>query len=248
MPAQAPEIRIRETSHETSHVEAPVIAKPVEETGPIYEPDPEGRPVAILRSDAPNMRYANMDGATCERELGKRSIAFTKVAPFDDVLHPVRLGGSLHGVALHGGGGQNDIFDCRLVLAVDDFAARVSEHGVTEMLYSSAFRSRKQNGCTHKYAGLQHCGALALDIHFFKKKDGTTVSVEKDFHGKIGNSTCGGSKPNPVTPQATELWAMVCDAASRGIFNVMLTPNFNAEHFNHIHVEVTPEAEWMLIK
>ena len=28
---------------------------------------------------------------------------------------------------------------------------------------------------------------------------------------------------------------------------MMLTPNYNAEHFNHFHVEITPDANWMMI-
>ena len=56
---------------------------------------------------------------------------------------------------------------------------------------------------------------------------------------KIGQPTCP-QRPN-------ELWSIVCDAADRATFNVMLTPNYNAQHFNHVHVEVTPDAGWMLV-
>ena len=34
----------------------------------------------------------------------------------------------------------------------------------------------------------------------------------------------------------------------QAIFNVILTPNFNKQHKNHFHVEITPDAAWMLIK
>jgi hypothetical protein len=250
---EADAITFNETSR--SIATQPPPPPPPAASGPFYEPDPEGHPVEILRSDAPNMRYAAMDGATCEAELAKRSIAFVRAAPLPDVVTPVRLRGTLHGISVHTSlapaerdKSPMEVFDCRLVPAMDDFAALLATHDVVEIVTFGVYRPRNQNGCTAKYAGLQHCGGLAADIASFKKKDGTVLVVDKDFNGKLGLSTCAGGKPNPSTPQAAELWSYVCDSASRAIFNVILTPNHNAEHHNHFHVEVTPDAEWMLIK
>ncbi len=239
-------IAFTETSHSIATEEPP--PPPPAPSGAFYEPDPDGHPVAILRTDAPNMHYASMDPKACEAELGRRAIAFAKDPPMKDVSDPIRLKGPLHGITVRSGGGASDIFDCRLALAVDDFAGQLAKHDVVEILAFGAYRPQKQNGCTAKYTGLQHCGALALDIASFKKKDGSVLVVDKDFHGKIGWSTCGGGRPSPATPAATELWGYVCDAASQALFNVILTPNHNAQHHNHFHVEVTPDAEWMLIK
>jgi hypothetical protein len=142
-----------------------------------------------------------------------------------------------------------EIFDCRLLLALDDFAAFASQRGVVQMLHISAYRPKSANGCTAKYPGLQHCAALAVDIAQFKLADGTTWNVQRDFHGQVGWPTCGptAGHPTPASPEAKSLWSLVCDAADRAFFNVMLTPNYNAAHFNHVHVEVTPDAQWMLI-
>jgi len=242
-------------------IEAPtaVVTQPPAapaETGPFWEPDPTGmHAVPILREDAPNERYAAMDKAACQAELVKRNVAFADAGPTIGVLAPVRIRGALSGgVTIHSllPEAQRDraameIFDCRLVLALDDFSAAISKRGVVEMIHLSAYRPRSQNGCTPKYDGKQHCGALAVDLAEFRRKDGTSLNVQRDFHGKIGSPTCvrraGGSAPG--TP--TELWSIVCDAADKATFNVMLTPNYNAQHFNHVHVEVTPEAAWMLV-
>ncbi len=231
----------------------PVVVTPATpvapaETGPFWEPDPTGaHAVPILRSDAPNEHYAAMDKATCEAELTKRNVPFAIGEPTLGVLAPVRLRGPLSGgVTIHSPlpASQRDrspmeIFDCRLVLALDDFSAALAKRNVVEMIHLSAYRPRSQHGCTTKYDGKQHCGALAVDISEFRRKDGSTLNVQRDFHGKIGSSTC------PARPN--ELWTIVCDAADKATFNVMLTPNFNAQHFNHVHVEVTPDAAWMLV-
>ena len=76
------------------------------------------------------------------------------------------------------------------------------------------------------------------------KRDGTTLVVERDFHGRIGAPTCGpGAGPHPATPEALELRQIVCDAADARLFNVALTPDFNWPHRNHFHLEVTAGHE-----
>jgi hypothetical protein len=226
-----------------------------EEGGPFYEPDPEGRPTAILRADAPNMRYASLDGPSCEAELRLRSVSFARGEPVPGVLEPERIRGPMHGVSITTGApravqerAQSEIFDCRLLLALDDFAALAAGRGIVEMTHMSAYRPRSAHGCTAKYMGLQHCAALAVDIVRMKLGDGHVWNVQRDFHGRVGIPTCGPTAQQPApTPTSAGLWSLVCDAADRAIFNVMLTPNYNREHFNHLHVEITPDAEWMLI-
>jgi hypothetical protein len=224
--------------------------------GAFYEADPEGRPVPILRADAPNMGYAALDRTACEAELTRRAVPFVRAVDTPNVLAPVRLQGPLRGVSIHSvlspaarAKSDSEILDCRLVLALDDFAGLVVQHGVVEIVHLSGYRPRSAHGCTPKYAGKQHCGALAVDVATFKRSDGTALVVERDFHGRIGLPTCApGAGPNPPSAESTELWSLVCESARRAIFHVILTPNFNAEHKNHFHLEITPDAGWMLIK
>jgi hypothetical protein len=228
--------------------------------GPYYEPDPGGYASAVLRADAPNMVYAAMDGAVCEKDLAKRGVAFEKYdadrAAAPGVVTPLRLRGPMHGITVRSGlpaaeraKAPLEIFDCRLLLALDDFAAMIAKHDVVEMLHLSAYRSRKNGGCTPRYDGKQHCAALAVDIAQFKKKDGSTLVVDRDFKGKVGTKTCTHAVRQAVRDVLTaELWGFVCDAAEQAMFNVILTPNFNKQHKNHFHLEITPDAAWMLIK
>jgi hypothetical protein len=264
--ASSPPVRPSSVAEEEGHAAIaaelpPEAARPATHTtGPYYEPDEGGYASAVLRVDAPNMIYASMDGAVCERELGKRGIAFARrdadrtAAP--GVVTPVRLEGPLHGVTVRSGlppaeraKAALEIFDCRLVLALDDFAAMLAPHDVVEMLHLSAYRSRKNGGCTPRYDGKQHCAALAVDVAAFKKKDGSSLVVDRDFKGKVGTKTCTDAvRKAPRDAASAELWGFACDAAEKAIFNVILTPNFNKQHKNHFHLEITPDAAWMLIK
>lgn len=200
---------------------------------------PEGSPV---------LGYAALDRDACEGELRRRGVAFTRAEDTAGVRAPVRLAGPLHGVAIHSRvplaertRSRAELVDCRLALALDDFAATLAARAVVEVVVLSAYRSQKEGGCTARYPGEQHCAALAVDVASFRKKDGTSLVVERDFHGKIGTLTCGTGAAPP-----SELWDIACSSAGRQ-FQVVLTPNWNAEHHNHLHLELTVH-DWVLAR
>ena len=201
----------------------------------------------------PAVRYAALSASDCEAELKTRGIAFqTETAP--GVVAPVRLRGPLHGVAFKTDlpPSQDEttpyqIADCRLVLAMDDFAQILAAHDVVEVRHYSMYRPPPKSWPDDK-VGTRHNGALALDAAKFTKTDGATLVVDKDFHGRIDAKTCGdGAAPNPATPEALELRQILCEAVDRHLFNVVLTPNYNRDHHNHFHLEVTSGVKWFLV-
>ncbi len=202
----------------------------------------------------PAMRYARLGRAACETELGRRHIAFTRVAEAKGVLAPVRLHGPLHGVSYHSmlpprqrATSPYEIMDCRLVLALDDFSVILAKHDVVEVIHYSVYRPPGRRWPADKL-GKQHDGALAIDAAIFKRKDGSALKVERDFHGRIGARTCGkGAGPWPLTPAATALRSIACEAADAHLFQVELTPDYNWQHRNHFHLEVTPGVRWFLV-
>ncbi|KYF74715.1 hypothetical protein BE17_25865 [Sorangium cellulosum] len=94
--------------------------------------------------------------------------------------------------------------------------------------------------------GTRHPAGLAIDVGALKKRDGTWISVARHFHGRIGDKTCGDGAPQPELPEARELRSIVCEAADLGIFTYVLTPNFNAAHVDHYHMEIKPGVRWFL--
>lgn len=206
-------------------------------------------------SSAPAVRYAQLGRAPCEAELVKRGVAFHRVDSARGVLAPVRLAGPLRGVTYRTelppkqrATTPYEIYDCRLVLALDDFSQLLAKHDVAEVIHYSAYRPPSAKKWPAAKIGARHDGALALDAAKFVKKDGTVLDVEKDFHGKIGATTCGpNTGPDPATKEAVELRQIVCDAAEQRLFNVELTPNVNWDHRNHFHLEVTANARWFLV-
>ena len=204
-------------------------------------------------SQTPAARYGRLDRGTCESELQRRHIPFAAVGQARGVLAPVRLTGPIHGVTFHTAlpaaqraTSPYEILDCRLVLALDDFSEILARHDVVEVIHFSVYRP--PNAHFSRPEGRQHDGALAIDAGIFKRKDGTVLQVERDFHGRIGASTCGpGTGPNPATPEAIALRNIACEAAAAHLFNVELTPDYNWPHRNHFHLEVNPSARWFLV-
>ncbi len=157
----------------------------------------------------------------------------------------VRLAGPLHGVtfrtalpASQRASSPWEIVDCRLALSLDRLrgAARHARRRRSRPLLHVppsagplAYRKDRGRGTF---------GGLAIDAASFVKRDGHTLDVQRDFHGRIGARTCGpGTMPPHPRPEASELRQIVCeDAADAKLFNVELTPDYNWAHRNHFHL------------
>lgn len=203
--------------------------------------------------DTPAHRYSSLTRDQCEAELEARGIEFKRETA-KGVMAPVRLTGKLHGVELRTNQkvAQREtsiweIADCRLVLALDDFAKILTEHDIVEVRHYSLHRKAPDRWPDDKL-GQQHIGGLAIDAAKFIKADGTTLDVLDHFKGRIGAKTCGPKARKVKTPEAIELREIVCAAASAKLFNVVLTPDHNRAHRNHFHLEVTPGVTWMLVR
>jgi hypothetical protein len=203
---------------------------------------------------APAVQYAGLDEQACARELAERNVSYVAAEPSRGVLYPVRLTGPVRGIAVHGEERESkrptspyEIFDCRLVLAVDDLAQMLAPRGVVAIVHLSVYRPPPR-GFAEGRAGTRHDGALAIDVARFEKADGSVLDVDRHFNGRIGTETCGpGTGPNPATPEATELRTLFCDAAEARYFNVMLSPDYDRKHKNHFHLEVAANVKWFLV-
>ena len=74
----------------------------------------------------------------------------------------------------------------------------------------------------------EHATANAIDIAGFTLADGTDVVVARDWHG-------GGAK--------AAFLREVRDGAC-SLFSTVLSPDYNAAHANHLHLDQAPRGAW----
>jgi hypothetical protein len=169
------------------------------------------------------------DSALCKTILREPHIAATPVPD-----NPIKDGcGWVNAFQLRAAGGAEigvDKLTCEETAAL----ALWVEHAVQPLALSSlgsrvtaledmgAYSCRNMIG-NSKWVGVrsQHALANAIDISGFKLADGRVITVAKDYKG--------------TGPEAAFLHA--AHMAACKYFRVAIGPNFNATHWNHIHLD-----------
>ncbi len=81
-----------------------------------------------------------------------------------------------------------------------------------------------------------HGLALAIDLKWFRSSAGRVYDVEDHWEHDTAN---------PQTERGRVLYEIAQAMYDERIFNIVLTPNFNAGHDNHFHVDLTPGAHYI---
>ncbi len=170
-----------------------------------------------------------LSGAKCLARLDDHNVSYRSldsVSASDsrcEVNTPVRLS--------RAGAGLNTpvVLSCALAVRFDEFLREAvqplakDEFGqrVVRVNQLGAFSCRGINGSNHLS---QHALGLAIDIAGFRLADGSTINVEKDWN-----------EPGP----RRDFLRHVANQACR-YFSVVLTPDTNADHYNHLHLDLGP--------
>jgi hypothetical protein len=204
----------------------------------------------------PALRYAALSDEACLVELAARGVSFTRVVEARGVRTPLRLNGPIRGVEFRTDYPDEqratlawEVYDCRLVLALDDFSRILAVHDIAQVRIFSAWRPPAKSWPEGRI-GIRHPGGMAVDLREFRKRDGQVLNVDRHYHGRIGGEPCGAlaEAPRPPTSAARELRSITCEAADARIFNSILTPNHDRAHFNHLHVEVRAGVAWYILR
>jgi len=115
---------------------------------------------------------------------------------------------------------------CDLALALHRMGDVLKEKNINRVKHIGTFNCRNIAGSSTLS---QHSYGNAIDLWKFVGTDGTTYSLEHDWQ-KNNN--------NPTTHKAQVLHYIANQLHERRIFNIVLTPNFDAAHYNHFHVDL----------
>jgi len=122
------------------------------------------------------------------------------------------------------------VLSCELAARLPEIAAVLARHGVTRVEVLSAYRNRPRPSF--------HTFGLALDLASFTTPAGR-LRVATDFEVSPAHETC--SAPPPASERARTLQRIACDLAQSRHVSTVLTPNYNAGHRDHFHVDVRPD-------
>lgn len=131
-----------------------------------------------------------------------------------------------------------------LVVACD-FARRLPAiarvlraHGVARVEVSSAYR-REPSTSFH------HLG-LGLDVTRFWSVDGDELSVLRDFEQTPGHETCAA--PASSSPRGATLRAIACEISATLLLSTVITPNYDAGHRDHFHLDARPDDPRVFVR
>jgi hypothetical protein len=179
------------------------------------------------------------DAASCLAALDELGVSYARARrPGIDI--GVEIHGLLGGVELRAFGRPEPlVLDCSLVYSLARAGEVFRAQGVERITYSSAYQRRNVRGTSRPS---RHSFGLAIDMHSFALEGGERVAVVKvDYEQGLGDDLdCVGE---PLTALGRLLRDVDCGLASSGLFRIILTPDYDADHYNHFHVEALPWGE-----
>jgi hypothetical protein len=167
---------------------------------------------------------------TCTAELAAREVSY-KHAKRPGIAQAIEITGPVAGVTYTGHAPL--VIDCSLAVSLHEVGRYLRALGISTVKFSSAYSVRNVAG-TNKPS--KHSYGLAIDIHAFE-----SLSVLDDYEMGLGdNVDCLGK---PSTQNAAVLKVLQCQLVRSGLFSLVLSPDFDAAHRDHFHLEVRPWRE-----
>lgn len=230
-----------------------VATSPQTPRQPYHQPLP---PVSE-RLLGPASEFANLSPSECRRRLSQAGLnkdSFERRGPTNGVATPLRIVAPVGGVRfiVPPAGSPYGTLDCRQALLWMKIAPVLVEHRVASIRIDNFYRNRARIRAGKKS---QHAYGLAADVVSITLEDGRVLDVEDDFLGKRGSPVCGPratiSAPPGVGAEKIEKAVLmrnwVCDLARRGAFHHILTPNYNAAHRDHLHLDIKRDNRWLSV-
>jgi hypothetical protein len=137
--------------------------------------------------------------------------------------------------------------DCTLARSLAKAAAILRAHDVVEVADIGVYNYRCIGGegtppdCPQGIS--QHAYAKAIDLAAFKTSDSTVYTVNTDWIiDPDAEDTCAAPT---VAGKDAWLHQLICELKAAGTWNIVLTPNYNAAHRDHFHVDLTTGANFI---
>jgi len=178
----------------------------------------------------------------CHAMLDALGLDWAPADPARGVTDPVRVQPVIAGVGFryyYDDAPRALFMDCPLAPRLHELAELVAAYGYDELVHIGIYNYRCIGGGDPDVDGCrasQHAFAHAIDIAGIGMADDTIYdSIETDWIITSG-ATCPGT---PASDADRELHDLACALHGDGVFEIVLTPNYNSAHRNHFHVDMT---------
>lgn len=221
---------------------------------PEEQPAPAPAPASTIVDAAPP--EVDAGPGTCLEELTRRGVAFrttTARGVVDAVFVTDRLGGVLFASETKTTP-STDPMACAFVLRLLDLAEVLRAHGVSHVGTLGAYCYRcccawsPTNDCrsptdpepdcgTNGYSN--HSWGRALDLRYVYRDDGRMLDIN-DAATWVKTAADGTCTTGLAAQKGDSLflYELACDIWKKQIFETTLTPNYNAAHRNHWHMDI----------
>jgi hypothetical protein len=183
----------------------------------------------------------------CVNRLLAEGADVTVAAPTLGIHTPIKFKSPMKGITYLPFGASapradGELASCLLAEALVNAAPHLTARGITTIEHLGIYNFRCIGGgdpLSGTCNPSQHAFAKGIDIHELRRANGETFNVETDWI----IDTPAGSTCTAATSNAKDelLHRVACDdlhdASDR--FHIVLTPNFNADHRNHFHIDLT---------
>jgi hypothetical protein len=177
----------------------------------------------------------------CLRELDAQAVAYKHVPLAGGMRTPIEIAGAIDGITLVARGRRSPVMDCVLARALVQAGGVFKELGITTLAFSAAFDHRTRRGSNAPSA---HAYGLAIDVHVIGGGFGQ-YDVRQHFERGVGAwrglrkqpgalDACVGQ---PATNEGRVLRQLACRLKLHPAFRVIVTPDDDADHQDHLHLE-----------
>lgn len=181
----------------------------------------------------------------CLRTLDSKGVSYQQATAAGGMRTPVEITGPIGGVALIPRGRRSPLMDCVLARALLRAENVFGELGIAAMTFSAAYDYRTRRGSSEPSA---HAYGLAIDVHTVRGPFGE-YDVGKQFErGRgawrgltKGPDALGACVGEPATSEGRTLRRLACLLKLHPAFRVIVSPDDNADHHDHLHIEASSD-------
>jgi hypothetical protein len=181
------------------------------------------------------------DDQACLRFLDNHTVTYQRVPVAGGMRTPVEIAGPIGGIKLVARGRRSAVMDCVLARALVQAGDVFKQLGITTLAFSAAFDHRTRRGSNEASA---HAYGLAIDVHVIGGGFGQ-YDVHQHFERGVGAwrglprqpgalDACVG---RPATNEGRILRQLACRLKLHPAFRVIVTPDDDPDHQDHLHVE-----------